>query len=45
MLVPVRWAFRYVALIIKVFSSRCSAATPAIIQAKMPFSLHRFHQL
>ncbi len=45
MLVAVRWAFRYVASIITVFRSPCSAANPAIIRAKMPFSLHPFHRL
>ena len=34
-----------VASIITVFFSPCSAARPAIIRAKMPLSLHRFHRL
>ena len=45
MLVAVRWALRYVASIITVVFSPCSAASPAIIRAKMPFSLQRFHRL
>lgn len=45
MLVAVRWAFRYVASIITVVFSPCFAASPAIIRAKMPFSLQRFQRL
>ena len=45
MLVAVRCAFRYVASIITVFSSPCSAARPAIIRAKIPFPLQRFQRL
>lgn len=45
MLVAVRWALGYVASIIKVVFSPCSAASPAIIRAKMPFSLQRFPRL
>ena len=44
-LVAIQWALRYVASIIMVVFSPCSAASPAIIRAKMPFSLHRFHWL
>ena len=45
MLFAVRCALRYVASIITVFSSPCSAASPTIIRAKMPFSLQRFQRL
>ncbi len=45
MLVAVRCAFRYVASIITVFCSLRLAARPAIIRAKMPFSLQRFQRL
>lgn len=41
----VRWAFRCVASIITVVSSPCSAASPAMMRAKTPLSLHRFQRL
>jgi hypothetical protein len=44
-LVAVRWVLRYVASIITVVFSPCSAANPAIIRARMPFSLQRFQRL
>jgi hypothetical protein len=41
-LVAVRCALRYVASIITVFGTAASAASPSIIRAKTPLSLHRF---
>jgi len=45
MLVAVRRALMYVAPLIIVVFSPCSATGPAIIRAKMPFSLQRFQRL
>ncbi len=45
MLVAVRCALRYVASIITVLSSPCSAVGPTVIRAKMPFSLQHFQRL